>query len=359
MKNLNFNLKEAWSNFKGISEKEVVLFTRQFATMVAAGLSVSKCLEVLKEQATHPKFKDIIADIQSQVAAGFPLSASFASYPLVFSKTYVALCKAAETSGRLDEVFLKLADALERDESIKSKFKTALIYPSIIVIAMFGVFVLMMFVVIPKLSELYDTMGVELPFITKIMIGISDLMLRFKFVLILLPFVLVYLFRYFMQSKRGRELWSEFVFLLPVIGAVNRLKDYAIFTRTLSMLLNAGVPLIDSLGISLEVVNNIDLQKAARSCLYMVEKGLPLSEAMQKSGVFPSMVYRMVQVGEETGSLDDVLAKVSNYYSEEVNTGVSRLSAALEPFILVLLGAGVGLLILSVITPIYKITTSI
>lgn len=354
-----FDLKDLWSSFRGISEKEVVLFTRQFATMVAAGLSVPKCLEVLREQAVNPKFKSIIADIHSQVSSGFSLSASFASYPVVFSKTYTALCRAAETSGRLDEVFLRLADALEKDESIKNKFKTALIYPSIIVVAMIGVFVLMMFVVVPKLAELYDTMGVELPFITKLMIDISSFMIRLKFALILLPFGLIYLFKYFTQSQRGKEVLSELVYLLPVIGSVNKLKDYAVFTRTLSMLLNAGVPLTDSLGMVVEVINNPDLQKAIRNSLYMVEKGLPLSEAMQNSGAFPSMIYRMVQVGEETGSLDGVLAKVSNYYSEEVDTGVSRLSAALEPFILVILGLGVGLLILSVITPMYKITTSI
>jgi len=343
----------------GVGESAVVLFTRQFATMVSAGLSVSRCLEVLLEQSTNPTFKSIIADIQGQVSAGTPLSGAFAKYPAVFSNAYVSLCKAGESSGKLDDIMLKLADTMEKDKDVKGKFKTAMIYPSIIMLAMVGVFVLMMVVVVPQLADLYSSMNVDLPIMTKIMIGISNFMLNYKFFLV--PAVIggVFVIRSFLATTKGREFWSEFMFAVPVVGAVNKLKEYSLFSRTLSMLLNSGVSMVESLSISAEVASNLALKRAVRDSLSQVERGVPLSEAMSHTKIFPPMIYKMVQVGEETGNLDAVLGRVSLYYANETDTAVARLSAALEPFILVFLGVGVGTLILSIITPIYKITTSI
>lgn len=342
-----------------VTENEVVLFTRQFATMISAGLSVSRCLEVLLEQTNNPKFRAVISDVQAQVTSGLALHVAFGRYPAIFPAAYIALCRAGESSGKLDEILLKLADTLEKDKDIKSKFKTALIYPAIILIAMAGVFVLMMVVVVPKLAELYETMSVELPFITKVMIGISDFMVRFWYIVLAVAFGGLYFYKYFQQTAKGREFFSELGFAIPVIGQVNRLKEYTLFSRTLSMLLSAGVNMVESLNISADVVTNNELRAGVKNCALLVERGVPLSEAMGKSAVFPPMVYRMTEVGEETGKIDSVLERVSVYYASEADTAVARLSTALEPFILVFLGVGVGVLILSVITPIYKITTSI
>lgn len=342
-----------------VSESDVVLFTRQLATMVSAGLSVSRCLEVLVEQTTNPKFRAVISDIQAQVTSGTPLSGAFGKYPAIFSNAYVALCKAGESSGKLDDIMLKLADTMEKDKDVKGKFKTAMIYPSIIILAMVGVFVMMMVVVVPKLAELYATMNVDLPAMTKLMIGASNFMINYKFVLLPAIIIGIFVFKSFLATSKGREFWSEFMFAVPVIGKVNKLKEYTLFSRTLSMLLNSGVSMVEALTISADVVSNLDLKRGVGNSLTQVERGIPLSEALSQSKVFPNMIYRMVQVGEETGNLDAVLGRVSTYYANETDTAVSRLSAALEPFILVFLGVGVGALILSIITPIYKITTSI
>ncbi len=342
-----------------VGENEVVLFTRQFATMISAGLSVSRCLEVLLEQTNNPKFRSVISDIQAQVTSGIALHIAFGRYPAIFPPAYIALCRAGESSGKLDEILLKLADTLEKDKDVKSKFKTALIYPSIILIAMVGVFVLMMVVVVPKLSELYETMNVELPFITKVMIGISDFMVRFWYVVLAIVFSGLYFFKYFQQTAKGREFFYEIGFAIPVIGAVNKLKEYTLFSRTLSMLLGAGVNMVEALSISGDVVTNNELRAGVKNSTLLVERGVPLSEAMGKSATFPPMVHKMVEVGEETGKVDSVLERVSVYYANETDTAVARLSASLEPFILVFLGVGVGILILSIIAPIYKITTSI
>jgi len=202
-------------------------------------------------------------------------------------------------------------------------------------------------------------MGVDLPMMTKIMIGISGFMRAYKFFLV--PGVIggFFLLKSFLGTTKGREFWSEFMFAVPVIGAVNKLKEYSLFSRTLSMLLTSGVSMVESLSISAEVASNLALKRAVRNSLSQVERGVPLSEAMSQTKIFPPMIYKMVQVGEETGNLDAVLGRVSLYYANETDTAVARLSAALEPFILVFLGVGVGTLILSIITPIYKITTSI
>ena len=343
----------------GVSTADVVVFTRQFSTMISAGLSVSRCLRVLYEQTTSEKFRTIIGDIDTQVASGTSLSNAFARYPTVFSNTFIALCKAGESSGKLDDVLQKLADTLERDADIKGRFKTAMIYPTIICVAMLGVFVLMMIVVVPRLSELYTSMNVELPGITKLMIGISDFMLNYKFVLIPAIAMAIFGIKILLATPEGRTYWSEFMFAVPVLGKVNKLKDYTLLTRTLSMLLTSGVSLVEALGISADVVSSLQLRVALRYAMSQVERGVFLSNAMSQNKLFPPMFYKIVQVGEETGNLDTVLSRLSTYYTNETDTAISRLSAALEPFILVFLGVGVGGLILSIITPIYKITASI
>jgi type IV pilus assembly protein PilC len=342
-----------------VSESDVVLFTRQFATMVSAGLSVSRCLEVLLDQATNPAFRLVITDIQMQISAGTPLSGAFGKYPAIFSNAYVSLCKAGESSGKLDDIMLKLADTMEKDKDVKGKFKTAMIYPTIIMFAMLGVFVLMMVVVVPQLADLYNSMNVDLPLITRLMIGVSGFMVTYKFLLLAATVAGFFGLKSFLGTTKGREFSSEVMFAVPVIGAVNKLKEYSLFSRTLSMLLASGVSMVESLNIASEVCTNLALKRAVKNSLAQVERGVPLSEAMSQTKIFPAMIYKMVQVGEETGNLDAVLSRVSLYYANETDTAVTRLSAALEPFILVFLGVGVGTLILSIITPIYKITTSI
>lgn len=347
------------SALRGVSGSDVVLFTRQFSTMLSSGLSVSRCLRVLYEQTTNSKFKSIIGDIDSQVTSGSPLSNAFGRYPNVFPESFVSLCRAGESSGKLDDVFLKLADTLEKDAEIKGKFRTAMIYPTIILIAMVGVFVLMMVVIVPRLAELYESMDVELPAITKVMISISDVMINYYYIFFPVIFLSILGIKIFLATPDGRAYWSEFMFAVPVLGKVNKLKDYTLLTRTLSMLLDSGVSLVESLNISSNVVSNVQLKKALKYCLSQVEKGVQLSNALSQDRLFPPMFYKMVQVGEETGNMDTVLSRLSIYYTNEVDMSISRLSAALEPFILVFLGVGVGGLILSIITPIYKITASI
>jgi type IV pilus assembly protein PilC len=352
-------LKGLLGDFFGVPETEVVIFTRQFSTMIGAGLSISKCLDVLVEQTDNLKMRKIVLDAQAAVSGGTPISSALSKYPKVFSSTYIALLAAAESSGQLDEVLLRLADMLEADRDVKGRIKSAMIYPAIVMTAMFLVFVLMMTVVMPKLADMYSSMGVDLPAMTVFMMKVSAFMIRYKFILIVVGGIGVYFMKSFLNTEYGRNFKSQLGFKLPVFGHVNKLKEYTLFSRTLSLLVKSGVPLVDSLNIVSGVVSNYIFKKAVVGSSKAVEKGATLSSSMFTQKAFPPIFPRMTLIGEETGQLDDILFKVSQFYANETDIAVRRLSTALEPIILIILGIGVGGLIISIITPLYSITQAI
>ncbi len=346
-------------NFKGVSESEIVTFTRQFSTMVSAGLPLSRALDVLAEQTTSANFKKVIYEVLRDVEGGSPLSTALGRFPQHFSTTYQALVRAGESSGKLDEILKRLAVAMEADRELKGKFKSAMVYPIIVMIAMVGVLVIMMVFVIPKLAGMYESMNVELPMITKVMISVSSFVSKY-ILLLLAAGVGAFLFlKSFFGGPLGREVKSRISFALPVFGRINKLRDITQFTRTLSLLIGSAIPIVEALKIVAEVVQSTYYKAGALEAAKVVEKGSSLSDYFKHNKIFPPLVGQMVSVGEETGQLDEVLDKVSGYFNSEVDNSVEGLSAALEPVILVVLGAMVGLLIVSIITPIYKITSSI
>jgi type IV pilus assembly protein PilC len=352
-------LTELLSNFMGVSDSELVAFTRQFSTMISAGLPLARSLEVLAEQSTNKNLRKIITDVLRDVEGGAPLSSALGRYPKQFSSTYRALVKAGESSGKLDEILKRLANTMEAERELKAKFKSAMIYPAIVMIAMVGVFIILMIFVVPQLADMYISMGVDLPFATKMMIGISNFMTHYFYVLIAVIAGGVLLMRSFLSTPTGRELKSVVLFNMPVFGKLNRLKDITQFTRTLSLLIGSAIPIVEALKIVSNVVSGLQYQTAANEAARVVEKGTSLSEYFKYNKEFPPLLGQMVAVGEETGQLDEVLEKVANYFNGEVDHAVEGLSAALEPIILIVLGSMVGFLILSIITPIYQITTSL
>lgn len=346
-------------SMRGISTNDVVTFTRQFSTMISAGLPLSRCLEVLIGQTDNPNFRKVLADILKGVEGGASLSDSFSKHPEVFSRTYQALVKAGESSGNLDIILKRLAATLEADRTLKSKLKGAMIYPLIVVIAMVGVFVLMMTMVIPQLADMYESMDVELPTPTKVMISISDFFTTNAILVLFLVAGLVFSIFYFKKTEFGKKILSSLSYKIPVFGKINRSKEITSFSRTLSLLVGSAIPIVDSLQIVAEVVGSAELKKATQEATAYVEKGNSLSEYFRGSKAFPPLLGQMAEVGEETGKMDEVLEKVATYYEGETDASIEGLSAALEPLILILLGGMVGLMIYSIITPIYKLTTSI
>lgn len=353
------SLLDQLKNLRGVPDNEVVAFTRQFSTMISAGLPMARALEVLADQTTHLGMKRLIIEVLRDIEGGAPLSAALARYPDQFGSTYQALVRAGESSGKLDEILRRLATTLEADRELKAKFKSAMVYPTIVFLAMIGVFIMLMVFVVPKLAEMYKSLSVELPFVTRAMIGVSDFMVKNIFILGGATVAGFFIQRSFFKSPAGKELKSRVMFGLPVFGAINRLKDITSFARTLSLLVGSAIPIVEALKIVADVVDSSAYRNAAFEAAKVVEKGNPLSEYFKYNKIFPPLLAQMVGVGEETGQLDEVLDKVSNYFASEVDHSVEGLSAALEPIILIALGVMVGVLILSIITPIYKLTTSI
>jgi type IV pilus assembly protein PilC len=346
-------------DLKGIPQGEVATFTRQLSTMVSAGLPISRALEVLSSQATNKKFKKVIADVLKSVEGGASLSASFSLYPKVFSSTYVSLVRAGESSGKLDTILKKLADNMEADRELNSKFKSAMIYPVVILVAMVIVMIILMIFVMPNLTQMYEGMQIELPATTKIIINVSNFMAKYVYLILLVIVGLFIFIRSFFTSEKGRRFISEIIVKIPVFGKITLMKDYSSFSRTLSLLISAGVPIVDALNIVSVTMSGMQLKRAIQEAAKQVEKGTALSTFFKSNSAFPPLVGQMMGVGEETGRTDEVLERVAVYYEGEVNNLVKGLSSALEPLILVLLGIMVGFLIISVITPIYKLTSAI
>jgi type IV pilus assembly protein PilC len=353
------NIRERMGLFTGVPQGEVVAFTRQFSTMISAGLPISRALDVLSNQASNKTMGKIITEVLRDIEGGSSLSMALSRHPQVFPPTYQALVRAGEASGKLDEILKRLASTMEKQRELNAKFKGAMVYPSIVFLAMIGVFVLMMVFVIPKLAEMYKSLNVELPAMTQAMITLSDFMVNNFIVLIILSVAGFMGARYFLKTESGREVLSNLVFGIPIFGKINRQKEVTDFTRTLSLLIASAIPIVEALNIVAGVMRNKAFRDAAYGAAAAVEKGNALSEYVKTNKVFPPLLGQMVSVGEETGQLDDVLDRVANYLEGEVDHAVKGLSAALEPVILLMLGGMVGFLIISIITPIYKITSSI
>lgn len=346
-------------DFRGVPQSEIVAFTRQLSTMISAGLPISRALEVLANQSTNRNFRKIVTEVLRSVEGGVSLSTSMAIYPKVFNDTYISLVRAGESSGKLDIILKKLAENMEAQRDLDSKFKSAMIYPIIVLIAMVAVFIILMVFVIPKLADMYKSMNVELPLMTRIMISTSNFMVKYIFVIFIIAVGAILALRAFLRSKKGKEMLSELTIRLPVFGKITLEKDFSRFSRTLSLLINSAVPIVESLNIVSTLMSSQSLKNAVLDAANQVEKGQSLSNYFRSTTRFPPLLGQMAGVGEETGRMDEVLERVAVYYEGEVDNKVKGLSAALEPIILVMLGVMVGFMILSIITPIYKLTSSI
>jgi len=280
-------------------------------------------------------------------------------FPKVFSTTYQALARAGEASGKLDTILKRLADTMESQRELQSKFKGALIYPAIVLVTMVGVFAMMMIFVIPKLATMYKSLNVELPSSTKVMIGMSNFMATRYYVIIIVGIGIALGFKAFKNTPFGSAFISKVLFALPIFGKISKQKELSDFTRTLSLLISSAIPIVEALTIVSKVITNHTYRVAAVEAASFVEKGNSLSDYLRSNRVFPPLLAQMASVGEETGQLDSVLNQVADFFAGETDHAVKGLSAALEPLILIVLGGMVGLLIVSFITPIYKITSSI
>ena len=336
---------------------ELATFTRQFSTMITSGLPITDALIILRGQSSV-SLRPILERVLSDVEGGSSLGAALEKHPKVFSPVFIALVRAGEGGGILDKVFERLADNLESQREFESKVKGALIYPVIVVIGMVVVSAVMMIFVVPKLLSLFADFEAELPLPTKILIAVSGFVSRYWIVVLALFIAAGWGFRVWARTSEGRFRVDRWKLKIPVFGPLQRQIILTEMTRTLGLLVGAGVSILEALRIVSNVAGNAVIKKSLDRSLVQVEQGFALAYALsQDAEVFPPMLFQMVAVGEETGKVDEALLKVSHIFEQESAHLVRGLTAAIEPLIMILLGIGVGFLVVAIILPIYNLTS--
>src|SRR3989339_1244066 len=337
---------------------DVVDFTRQIAIMLNAGLTLIDALEILKKQTTKLPLRKMIEEIDAKIKGGSSYSEALSEYRGNFSNLYISLVKSGEASGKLGEILLRLADNLEKEREFKSKLKGALVYPVIVIIGMFAVMFIMVTFVLPKLLGLYKDFNVELPTSTKILIAVSTFSTKFWPLVLVLVIVGVYFAKKYLTTKAGKKAFDQFALKAPVFGHIISVSALVESTRTLAILIGAGISILDALSLVVDSTDNSIFKDAFLSVSHKVEKGQSMGVALEQEGIFPPILVQMSQVGEQTGNLDDTLLRLSKYFEMESEIAIKAMTTMIEPLVLVVLGAGVGFLVLSVITPIYNLTSS-
>lgn len=347
------------SFFKKSTTNDVVLFTRQLSSILTSGLTLMQALSILKEQVQNPTMKDIVTSIISDVEEGKTFADAIAKYPKTFDSIYVSLIRAAESSGFLDKVLLRLADNLEKQQKLKGTIKGALMYPIIVVVLMVVVMFVMMIYVIPELAVLYQQMNIALPLPTQIMVGISNATVTFWPLVVGLVVVGGVAYNRWSKTDSGELIIDSIVLKVPVFGILIKKTILAEFSRTFGLLVSAGTLVVQSLREASDTTGNRIYKNAVVEVSKRVEKGISIGDAMSAFDIFPPILVQMVKIGEQTGKLDDSLLRVSDYFEREVDESVKTLTTAMEPFIMVVLGIAVAFLIISIITPIYNLTSNI
>jgi type IV pilus assembly protein PilC len=335
--------------------KDLALFTRQFGTMLRSGISATRCLSVLDDQATNKYFKQVIQNIRKDIESGLSLSASMIRYPNVFSNLYTQMIAAGEVGGNLEETLERLADFGEKDLALRGKIKNALMYPGILLVLSLGVIVLLVTTVVPTFAGMLRTMNIDLPLPTRILMGFSDLLLGYWWALLLVFGGAFYLFSRYLKTPRGRIEFNRFTLKIPVLGPLNQKSALSRFTRTLSTLIKAGVPLLQALEITARAVDNAVYEDEILRIRHGVQGGDRIAVQMAQSKLFPSLVVQMTTAGEESGQLEQMLNKVSSFYDQEVDYVVNNLTATLEPLMLVFMGGIIAFIMLSLFLPYFSL----
>lgn len=353
------SLSSLLAKLNKVKSGDVVLFTRQLSSMLESGLTLMRALEIFRDQIQNKAMIEIVSSLITDVEGGKPLSRALAKFPDVFTPIYISLVKAGESSGLLDKVLLRLADNLEKQEKLKGTIKSALMYPIIVVILMIIVVFVMMIFVIPQLSVLYKNLNIPLPLPTQIIVGMSNFVIIF-WPLILIASIFLFLFlQRWKKTEQGQLVIDNLVLKMPVFGLLIKQTILTEFSRTFGLLVGTGTLVVDALLETADTMGNIYYKNAVKDISKQIEKGVSVGDAMQSNPLFPAMVVQLVKVGEQTGKVDENLLKASEYYEREVNQTVKTLTTAMEPFIMIALGIGVGFLIISVITPIYSLISTI
>ena len=349
--------KDLLEPFKKVKLDDVVIFSRQFATMINAGLPIVRSLYILGEQTSNKKLQDIIVDVREDVEAGLGLSEALEKHPKVFNRLYVEMVRAGETGGLLDGVLLRIADQLEADQELRRKVKSAMTYPMIVLIMAILAAAIMLIFIVPIFAQMFEDLGGTLPLPTQIAITLSNLLTGFGGILVAAALIGgVFFFLRWKETEQGRKIWGRIVLKIPAkIGEVVQKVALARFARTLGALSAAGVPILQALEITAKSSGNYVVEQALLNSRDAVRQGIPIFKPLEDEPVFPPMVTRMIAVGEETGDIDGMLDKIGDFYESEVDATVKALTSIIEPLMIVVVGGIVGGIIVAMYLPMFRI----
>ena len=334
---------------------DLVVFTRQLATMIDAGITIVQALQALAEQTPNKVMRDTIRDICSRVEAGESFSEALTRHPKAFNRLYVAMVGAGEKGGLLAEIMSRLATYLENMDRLRKKVKMALMYPSTVTVVAICITIFLLVKVIPTFQDVYSGFGAKLPGPTQFLIGLSEIVQHYLFFLIALAGLGIWGWFAFIKTPKGREFWDTQRIKLPIFGPIAHKICLARFTRTLASLVRSGVPILEVLNIVSQTVGNVVMEKAIKSAALDIERGEGISAALSKHPVFPTMVIRMLSAGEQTGNIDNMLERVAKFLDEEIEATLSGLMSLIEPLLIVFLGVLIGAMVVCMYLPIFNL----
>lgn len=337
-----------------VTTKDVVIFTRQFATMIDAGLPLVQCLEILASQQENRTFKKVLTAVKTSVEGGSTFAEGLKAHPKVFDELFVNLVHAGETGGILDTILRRLAVFLEKAEALKRKVKGAMIYPAVVVTIALSVVAVLLLFVIPVFKEMFEGAGEKLPAPTLFVLKLSDFLQNYFLYIAIAAAILIFLFRKFYQTERGTQIVDRLMLASPVFGNLLRKVAVARFCSTLGTMISSGVPILDALEITARTAGNVIIERAIMNTRTAISEGRTIAEPLMETGVFPGMVVRMIAVGEATGALDAMLAKISEFYDEEVDAAVEGLTQLMEPVMIVFLGGVCGGMVIAMYLPVFS-----
>ncbi len=337
-----------------VTTKDVVIFTRQFATMIDAGLPLVQCLEILASQQENKTFKKILGTVKSDVEGGSTFAEALKKHPKVFDDLYVNLVHAGETGGILDTILRRLSVFMEKSEALKRKVKGAMIYPAVVITIAVGVVVMLLVFVIPVFSTMFEGAGQSLPAPTLIVLKMSNFVRAYAIHMVILGVIIAYVFRTVYRTEKGRLVFDRLSLKAPVIGMLLTKVAVARFCATLGTMISSGVPILDALEITAKTAGNKIIENAIMSTRTAISEGRTVAEPLMETGIFPGMVVRMIAVGEATGALDAMLGKISEFYDEEVDAAVEALTQLMEPIMIVFLGGVCGGMVISMYLPVFS-----
>ncbi|QXE92350.1 type II secretion system F family protein [Geomonas subterranea] len=359
-KGLSMELKlPGFGGPKKIETKDLVVFTRQFATMIDSGLPLVQCLDILSSQQENKTFKDILVKVKESVESGSTFADALSRHPKAFDQLYVNLVAAGEVGGILDTILSRLAAYIEKAMKLKKQVKGAMVYPiTIMSIAVIVVGVILIFV-IPTFAKMFADFGGELPAPTKFVIALSNFLVKYIVVIIAAMFALKYAIGKYYSTPNGRKVLDAFALRAPIAGPLIRKVSVAKFTRTLGTMISSGVPIMDGLEIVAKTAGNKVVEEAIYNVRQSISEGKTIAEPLAESGVFPPMVVQMISVGEATGAMDAMLNKIADFYDDEVDDAVGALTSMMEPLLMVFLGTTVGGLVIAMYLPIFKLAGAV